>query len=674
MCFGCSALRKVTFGLNYIWQTGSNTVASLQTGEMGQDAFANCTSLEEIHVLDIIAPWGIDRAFSGVNLKSVSLFVPVEAIPSYESEWSGAFKECIEEESSKGLVFIAQGYTCARFPDERNKVCLISSPYWRDFRYEGDVVVPESIIYADEELTIAGMLGYSNGMFNNLTSIVFPKTIEIIGGENGANWNYDMHLFSYCTKLKSITVADDCENYFSHQGVLYEKKDSALLYVPISLTDKDTLVTRYEIPSGVKEIVSFNVSYDKSNIKVLSIPSSMKNIRQDAFSNTFIDTVYIYATTPPGRPHMRDDGYGGFGTLYVPYKCKSVYQEAYSTDANNTPSWPAISNIIEMPNYEPTTVIARSYIRKYGDENPVFEYEVTQGEIDGEPELICEATTSSPIGIYNILVHRGSETNTNITYIAGTLTIEPAALIVSAGNYTKRQYDPMPTFTLSYAGFKNEEDESILNATPFITCEATEDSTPGEYPIQIAGAVAENYNISYVPGVLIVTEPASYILKYLIDNVEYKSYAVRYRDVITPEAEPTKEGYTFSGWSEIPTTMPDHDVTVTGTFAINSYMLTYMIDDIVYKETAYEYGTAISPEPVPEGDFISFEWIGLPEIMPAHDVVVHAAYMSGIVEMMMANSKYVQIYSPNGKLLSKLQKGINIIRLKDGTTRKIIVE
>ena len=41
---------------------------------------------------------------------------------------------------------------------------------------------------------------------------------------------------------------------------------------------------------------------------------------------------------------------------------------------------------------------------------------------------------------------------------------------------------------------------------------------------------------------------------------------MREGETITPEEEPTKEGYTFSGWNEIPETMPAHNVIVTGTF------------------------------------------------------------------------------------------------------------
>ena len=63
--------------------------------------------------------------------------------------------------------------------------------------------------------------------------------------------------------------------------------------------------------------------------------------------------------------------------------------------------------------------------------------------------------------------------------------------------------------------------------------------------------------------------PVSYKLTYVVDGTTYKTYDIESGATIAPEAEPTKEGYTFSGWGEIPETMPAHDVTVTGTFSIN---------------------------------------------------------------------------------------------------------
>ncbi len=57
-----------------------------------------------------------------------------------------------------------------------------------------------------------------------------------------------------------------------------------------------------------------------------------------------------------------------------------------------------------------------------------------------------------------------------------------------------------------------------------------------------------------------------YQLTYMVDGTEYKTVDVRYGDSVTSEPKPTKDGYAFSGWSEIPSNMPAHDVTVTGSF------------------------------------------------------------------------------------------------------------
>ena len=66
--------------------------------------------------------------------------------------------------------------------------------------------------------------------------------------------------------------------------------------------------------------------------------------------------------------------------------------------------------------------------------------------------------------------------------------------------------------------------------------------------------------------VAIGEQEPSYTLTYMLDGTKYKEYSFQEGENITPEPAPTKEGYTFSGWSEIPETMPAHDVTVTGSF------------------------------------------------------------------------------------------------------------
>ena len=120
---------------------------------------------------------------------------------------------------------------------------------------------------------------------------------------------------------------------------------------------------------------------------------------------------------------------------------------------------------------------------------------------------------------------------------------------------------------------------------------------------------------------------SQYILTYKVDGLVYKTYTIEEGESITPEPAPTKEGYTFSGWSDIPQTMPDHDVTVTGSFTINKYKLTYKVDGAVYKTVTYEYGAKITPEAAPTKEGYTFSgWSSIPATMPAKDVTVTGSF------------------------------------------------
>ena len=156
--------------------------------------------------------------------------------------------------------------------------------------------------------------------------------------------------------------------------------------------------------------------------------------------------------------------------------------------------------------YEPTVIItAKNATREYGDANPTLEYEVTGGTLDGVPELECTAAQSSPVGTYVITVKSGTVKNSNVTYVDGTLTVTKAPLVISAGTYSKKQGEVMPTFEASYSGFKNSETEEVLTKQPELTTTATETSEPGEYEVTVSGAEAENYSITYESGKLVVS-------------------------------------------------------------------------------------------------------------------------------------------------------------------------
>ena len=165
-----------------------------------------------------------------------------------------------------------------------------------------------------------------------------------------------------------------------------------------------------------------------------------------------------------------------------------------------------------------------------------------------------------------------------------------------------------------------------------------------------------------------------YKLTYSVDGKEYKDFEIEYGTAITAIEEPAKEGYTFSGWSNIPETMPANDVTVTGTFAINTYQVTYMIGGEVFKTDSVQYGATIVVPEATEMEGYTFDgWADVPENMPAHDIIIYGTYTSGIMEVAF-NEKDVRIYDIKGRRIPKLQRGVNIIRTRDGRMKKVMVK
>ena len=86
-----------------------------------------------------------------------------------------------------------------------------------------------------------------------------------------------------------------------------------------------------------------------------------------------------------------------------------------------------------------------------------------------------------------------------------------------------------------------------------------------------------------------------YKLTYKVDDEVYGEVeTINCGATITPREAPTKEGYTFSGWDNVPAKMPAQDVTVSGTFTINKYTVTFVVDNTTIPVENVEYGTALN--------------------------------------------------------------------------------
>lgn len=128
---------------------------------------------------------------------------------------------------------------------------------------------------------------------------------------------------------------------------------------------------------------------------------------------------------------------------------------------------------------------------------------------------------------------------------------------------------------------------------------------------------------------VIAPQQDSYTITYMVDGEVYYQESLEYGSAIVVPDAPTKEGYTFSGWGEVADTMPANDVIILGTFSVNSYTITYMVDGEVYYQESLEYGSAIVvPDTPTNGDYTFSGWSEVPETMPAHDVTITGSFVT----------------------------------------------
>ncbi len=111
---------------------------------------------------------------------------------------------------------------------------------------------------------------------------------------------------------------------------------------------------------------------------------------------------------------------------------------------------------------------------------------------------------------YAITASGAVDTDYSISYVAGTLTVTPAALTITANNQTKIYGAALPTLTASYTGFVNGDTSASLTTQPTLSTTATAAShvAGSPYTITASGAVDTDYTISYVAGTLTVTPAA----------------------------------------------------------------------------------------------------------------------------------------------------------------------
>ena len=364
----------------------------------------------------------------------------------------------------------------------------------------------------------------------NLTSITIPNSVTSIGQE----------VFDGCPGLTSIVVENENTNYDSREdcNAIIETNTNTLIagckntIIPNSVTsigshafDGCSGLTSITIPNSVTSIGNAAFTYC-IGLTSITIPNSVTSIGKDAFS-------YCNSLTSITIPNSVT----GIGQMAF-WGCSSLTLIAVENENTTYDSREDCNAIIETST---NTLIA-------GCKNTIIPNSVTS--IGSHAFDDCSGLTS--ITIPNSVTSIGQEAFrccSNLT----SVTIPNS--VTSIGNFVFEYCSSLTSVTVDIntpLAITSNTFSNRANATLYVP--------KGSKAVYQAADYWKEFK-----EIIEISLPTHKLI-YVVDGEEYKTYDIEEGDPITPEAEPTKETYMFSGWSEIPSTMPTHDVTVTGTF------------------------------------------------------------------------------------------------------------
>ena len=182
-----------------------------------------------------------------------------------------------------------------------------------------------------------------------------------------------------------------------------------------------------------------------------------------------------------------------------------------------------LSGILTVTPQAPA-VTANPASKTYGSADPAFSVSYVgfvtgegPGNLGGTLAFTTNEPTSgyAPVGTYSVTPSGLTSFDYSITFVAGALTVNPAALTVTAGDASDTYGSPIPSFTYTLSGFAAGENATIAGVTgsPVLTTSATQASGAGTYTIAVAAGTlsAPNYDFpNFVTGTLTIAPAAAY--------------------------------------------------------------------------------------------------------------------------------------------------------------------
>lgn len=317
----------------------------------------------------------------------------------------------------------------------------------------------------------------------SIRKLILPKSTMTIG--DGA--------FGKLGRLDSISIptGDDKNYIFDGQTLMTKNSKEIIAVMPNNKGD-------FNVAKGITKIHNYGFSGCSKLTKIV-LPNTITTIGDEVFSgNNSLGIIRLYSKEVPVLGH---NAFTDISKSEIKLQIPSGTKNHYKRNAQ----WKDF-DIVEFG----TTIKARNMIRTYGSENPKLGWQLKGDYVEGTPELSCEATKTSPVGKYTIVVKRGTITEEQVEFANGFLIVKKATAKMHAKDVTI-EVGQTPSFGYTVDELQNNETTVALEKEPTFTItdskgkKVTEYNVPGKYTITVSDAEAENYKFEYSTAVLTIT-------------------------------------------------------------------------------------------------------------------------------------------------------------------------
>lgn len=360
-----------------------------------------------------------------------------------------------------------------------------------------------------------------------------------------------------------------------------------------------------------------------------------------------------------------DSSYGhaiGVGTC-------TIYADQAGNE-NWNPAQPVSQTLTVIP--KSITVSADVNQKVYGESDPTLTYQYSPNLIIGDSfKGFLTRVSGDNAGPYAI--QQGSLSagdNYSITFHEADFAVTKKNLKVKAENKSKNYGETNPELTLSFDGFVNNEDKSVIDNLPTISCSATQNSVSGTYPIELSGGLDNNYDLALENGTLQINTILGTVNTIAYENLT--TTGVKLNGEVTNHGgeENIVRGFVY-GTTANPTLLNSKIEVGTG---VGSF--TQTISDLTPNTKYYVRSYATNSAGTVYGNELIFTTLstGIPT-QEASEVTIYPNPTTGIVYFKNIDPKAkIEIYNLNGALVKRVEMKNNQINIKDLTTGTYIIK